>query len=369
MKTPQFQKGLSLIEIMVAMTISLVLMAAVLTILSSSKRTYALQDELGKLQENARFVFSELKKDLRMAGYYGCSGMVDSQTINAFRGSLNNQPIKAAKVDGNNVVLTEDNLQRSGADIRSSDILAINSLPRIVAINRPIDSSSLDNNLGEQEKRISSWFTVNANTFYYRNQETATVPAVNETIFIGDCSNTVPYIVQSVTPQSLGKPDEEGIIVIQGQFNRSFTWPIEVMQAHSGTNNIASTYQVGGIDNTDDGDPNDIADGFGLFRERGDQSALFIEGVQNLQVLYGVDTNGDRVPNNYNRQFSQGDSVVSLRIALLMRTTNRRLDFEAINKNFDLLELPTFNPSARQGEEGFKHRVFTTMIKVRNVRN
>jgi len=368
MKAPQFrqyQKGLSLIEIMVAMTISLILMAAVLTILSSSKRTYALQDELGKLQENARFVFSELKKDLRMAGYYGCSGKVDSQIINAFDGSLNNQPVRAAEVKDGDVVLTNNQLTRTEAKIRNSDILVINSLPRIIAIDAPMNTAAnAPNNLGQQESTITGWFTTTRNFFFYRNQETSTVPAAGETIFVGDCSNTLPYVVDSVQPTTT--VDGEGRIDIQGQFNRNFSWPIQVMQAHSGTADFASTYEVGGIDKTGNGTPSDVADGFGLFRNRGDASLLFIEGVQNMQILYGIDGNNNQVADTYSRQWTAGDVVVSIQVALLMRTTNRRLDFAAIDKNFDLLELPTFNPSADPGEEGFKHRVFTTTIKVRN---
>lgn len=88
--TLKHSQGFTLTEIMIALLLSLVLMAGVLTIMSSSKRTYALQTKLAELQDNARFVMSDLKNDLRMAGYRGCGGGFDPFFSG---GNLNNQLI------------------------------------------------------------------------------------------------------------------------------------------------------------------------------------------------------------------------------------------------------------------------------------
>ncbi len=62
--------GFSLVELMVAMLISLILIGAAAATWLTSKKTYTLQEDLGRIQENARFALEFIKYDIRMAGYY-----------------------------------------------------------------------------------------------------------------------------------------------------------------------------------------------------------------------------------------------------------------------------------------------------------
>ena len=66
--------GFTLIEVMVAIVIGAVLSAASIGLLVNSKGTYELQDDLARLQENARFGLEAIARDIRMAGYFGCMG-------------------------------------------------------------------------------------------------------------------------------------------------------------------------------------------------------------------------------------------------------------------------------------------------------
>ncbi len=63
------QTGVSLIELMVSMVISLILILGVVSIYVTSKRSYSLQDGVSRAQENVRFSMDILLHDLRMAGY------------------------------------------------------------------------------------------------------------------------------------------------------------------------------------------------------------------------------------------------------------------------------------------------------------
>lgn len=69
----QYQNGFSLVEIMVAMTLGLILMLGVTSLITTNNMTYRLTDNMGKVQENARFLQNMLNKDLRMVGYKGCA--------------------------------------------------------------------------------------------------------------------------------------------------------------------------------------------------------------------------------------------------------------------------------------------------------
>ena len=70
------QHGLTLIELMVSITIGIVLMAGIMQIFASSKQSYKMQDTLTYLQESGRFSIDLISKDLRRAGYWGPNGQI-----------------------------------------------------------------------------------------------------------------------------------------------------------------------------------------------------------------------------------------------------------------------------------------------------
>ena len=69
-KTP----GFTLVELMVAITIGLIILAVLSQVYVGSKRTYRSQEALSRLQENGRYAIDFLGRDLRVAGYMGCIG-------------------------------------------------------------------------------------------------------------------------------------------------------------------------------------------------------------------------------------------------------------------------------------------------------
>ncbi|QFY91177.1 PilW family protein [Magnetovirga frankeli] len=71
-KGRRHQGGLSLVEIMVALALSLLLTLVVGNLFVQNKRSYSFQSEFGRIQENARFAVEQMAFDTRMAGYYDC---------------------------------------------------------------------------------------------------------------------------------------------------------------------------------------------------------------------------------------------------------------------------------------------------------
>lgn len=63
--------GVTLIELMVALTIGSFLMLGTVTVFTQSRTTYRVNESLSRLQENARFVIDAIEPDLRMASYFG----------------------------------------------------------------------------------------------------------------------------------------------------------------------------------------------------------------------------------------------------------------------------------------------------------
>lgn len=69
---PKASKGLSLIEVMVALLIGTLLMLGLVQVFSASRTAYQLSEGLARAQENARFAIDILQRDIRMAGHFGC---------------------------------------------------------------------------------------------------------------------------------------------------------------------------------------------------------------------------------------------------------------------------------------------------------
>ncbi len=63
--------GFSLVEFMVASTVSLILLAAVMALFLNSNTTYRVNESVARLQENGRYALDELSYDLQLAGYWG----------------------------------------------------------------------------------------------------------------------------------------------------------------------------------------------------------------------------------------------------------------------------------------------------------
>jgi type IV pilus assembly protein PilW len=81
------EKGLSLVELMIAITLGLILMSGVVKVFLNSKATYSTQQALSRIQETGRLAIEFVSRDVRMAGYNGCGsrssgGITVTNTLN-----------------------------------------------------------------------------------------------------------------------------------------------------------------------------------------------------------------------------------------------------------------------------------------------
>ncbi len=89
-----------------------------------------------------------------------------------------------------------------------------------------------------------------------------------------------------------------------------------------------------------------------------------VEGIEAMQILYGVDDSDNNVANRYITatevtNANAWDNIVSVRIALLARSLNTAGVAES--RSYSLLDAPTININ-----DALIHRVFTTTIPIRN---
>jgi len=66
------ERGFTLVELMISVTIGIMILAGVMQLYATSTRTQIVQEGSSRLQENARYVFARLEKDLSQTGFVGC---------------------------------------------------------------------------------------------------------------------------------------------------------------------------------------------------------------------------------------------------------------------------------------------------------
>ena len=78
------KQGVTLIELMVTVVISVIILAAVYTIFTSQHRSWVIRAQISEMQKNARTAMQFLAKDIRMAGF----GMPET-AVNGFSDPIN----------------------------------------------------------------------------------------------------------------------------------------------------------------------------------------------------------------------------------------------------------------------------------------
>src|SRR5689334_21140155 len=82
-------RGFSLVELMVAMALGLLLVAAMAYVYASSRTGFARYEQLSTLQQSVRIAFEYLSSDARMAGHVGCyTGNQTTSSPTTFSNSL-----------------------------------------------------------------------------------------------------------------------------------------------------------------------------------------------------------------------------------------------------------------------------------------
>lgn len=80
-----YQRGLTLVELMIAMLLGLILIGGVTGVFLSAQQTYRVNDSLNRMQDGLRVGFQLMTRDLRNAGSSGCTN--NGRVVNVLRGN------------------------------------------------------------------------------------------------------------------------------------------------------------------------------------------------------------------------------------------------------------------------------------------
>lgn len=81
-------RGFGLIELMIALVLSLIVVLGVVQIFIAAKNTYVSQSAAAVMQEDARFALSKMMQEIRMVGMFGClETIIDASDTSDFNAS------------------------------------------------------------------------------------------------------------------------------------------------------------------------------------------------------------------------------------------------------------------------------------------
>lgn len=327
-KVPSNQSGLSLIELMVALTLSSLLMLGFMRMFMDSTRSNATDSALAQVQDSARIAMEMIKRDLRIAGYKGScvngntEEFIDSSSDTLLDTLANQAVISPAETDTGSIISQSDQLT----------ILRASEQPDLTAAR----IASLDNKVNIDP---ASSLSLSAAT----------------PLFFSDCNNFALFTaVLSVDDDIVTPPAIYNVMEIPAICSTTPT------DESCPLLNSAINYQINEI--TDNGRlGSDGQPVFGLYLNNVHE---MVEGVENLQVLYGFAT-GDttRYCDAATSGTCTGD-LTHLRISLVVASSNNVLDSA---KAFDNTVLNThgFDPFNRTPDRRLR-RTFTTTVQLRN---
>lgn len=317
------QAGFSVVELMIAMLLSLALGAAIVTVFVNNSYSFNQDENVARMQDDAGHALREVAFEISMAGHYSDLHIPDTVTLDAalsigqdcgpagevnwiYRtvesGGGNTLSIAAIDNASNAAVVAAHSCFESGEILDGTDVIAI----RRVA---GAEATALD-----------------PGSVYLRT------------------NGTVGLMFQAPFPAT------PSIVVAAPMADWAYR---------------PSIYYVRRFANVPgDGVPTlcrKVLRGAGP----GMTTECLATGIENLQVEYGIDTTEDGNPNVYMPAPSLDDmqAVVAARIYVLARTTELDTRYTN-NKVYSISNAPDFTPG-----DSFHRRVFSTSVSIQNIRS
>ena len=311
------QQGISLVELMISITIGLILMTGVVQLFLSSRATFSTQQALSRVQETGRLAMEFLADDIRMAGYMGCM----SRNL-AFTNTLNNanslQYDFGVAIEGLDDVGATVAAEYPADILEGTDALVVRSADgNSVGVTRNNDSAQL--------------FAVNTGVAASCDDKEASFSGLceNDILVVSDCSKARVFQVTGLSSVGSGNVEinvnhsgDASATVVPGNAEKSWGGNSNSEETFGPDSAIVkmntSIYYVGAGTS---GTPS-------LWQQvNGGTAQELLEGVQDMQLLYGRDTSGDSIPDAYEEAdvitaANAWENVSSVRVQLLVQSTD-----------------------------------------------
>ncbi|MBT8102528.1 MAG: PilW family protein [Gammaproteobacteria bacterium] len=327
-KNPRKESGMTLVEVMIAMLLGVFLVGGVLQVFASSRQTYRVHEATSRMQESGRMALEVLSRDIRMADYWGCA-TDPSKFVN------NLDPAGTGFVDFFN----------GGIEGVDGDAGA----PDSITLRGGVDGNIIVS--PPYGPQASANIKVNAGNGLEQD----------DIVMVADCSAGDIFQISNANPDTAGVLVHNTGNADPGNYN--VTNPgcpggnaHCLSKVYGGDASVMLTqeirYRIGA---GSEGQP-------ALFRN----DAEYLDGIENLQILYGEDTDapgtgGSSIANYYvpANQVADMNNVVSIRFAVVVRSYDDNLT-GGLTQNYNLFGTTIAAPDNRL------RQVYTSTVAVRN---
>jgi len=316
------QTGFTLTELMIAMVLGVILAGGVVNLFVIGQRSFRMDENVARMQDEGRFAINELMKDIRMAGYIG--ELVHPVSIIPDPGLITGTDCGVAG---------QPNWILNFFDAVTGEI---NSL------------TAVDNATGATAN--AGFSCINAGELLPQTD------VVGVKRFAGRSVPPAALVANTVYMQSNAL---EGVMykapLVGGVANPLNEWEYR-----------PSVYYIRNFTNTaGDGIPSLCRKALDFTPGTGIQTECIAAGIENLQIEYGLDTDGSGSANQYlpNPTLTQLQRVISARIFVLARTLNQDFTYTD-ERTYTVSNAPVATPG-----DSFHRRLYTVTVPIFNMRN
>lgn len=321
------QAGISLVEVLVALVISLFLLGGIIQVYTGNKQTFAFTSALAEIQENGRFALDTMSQDLRLTSTWGCVAFDPDNTEN-INNTINGGTYGGYDSDFHDFTGEEGIDGTNNDGLNGSDSLTLRGgKPGQANVVGPFTPPATQNLM-----------TTAINTITAGDIIVVARCGANDLLIDAEAD------ILPVTSVTVGGTPTQRQINLGANKSQQFGADAIVFELQTVTYSIAA-----GVS----GEP-------ALWRNEGGVNQELVEGVEQMQVLYGIDTDNDQFPNQYvdADNVPDLDDVVSVRIGLLLRSINDNIAEDP--------QTYTFNGVTTTPADRYIRQVFSTTIALRN---
>lgn len=336
------QSGAGLVELMVGMAVGLFVVGVVVAIFLNNKAVAEVQESMGRLQENARFVRDTLSRDIRNAGPSGCAGIVRPPTVvlngggNTFLSDWGT-PVRGYDASGNSWLPSLPTELSTLSPAAGTDVLTLRHAIGIVSgLQQPMATRRSHVEVGPRAG--------------------SQIPP-GSVVLVTDCASASVFQVTAFDPGASGKlKHATGNNMSPGNADAdlaaNYNVDAEVYVMVSTTYYLAPSIRVPGRralwsfswpNYTGMGQPQEL-----------------VTGVENMQISYGANTDASSSSTNYLRAnaVTNWANVISVRASLVLATPKDGSAMSAQPYQFDGA---TVTPTDRR-----MRRVLDMVTSIRN---
>lgn len=320
------QSGISLIELLVSLLLGMFLSAGIVVTYLESKRNYAAEEQMASIQENGRYSLNLLKRELMLAGFFG--GYLAPEEISVTAVGTDCASSNWALSANNAIELTNNHNSSSSPQTNLGTTLTcltgsdIQPDTDVLTIKRTAGEPSLRNGV------LAENYTASSDQKWY--------------LRIVDYGDVLEW--NKLAASDLQDPNGPSTPGVNVSYWETYSKVFFVRKYSTDPNDGIPTLCVQSLEG------NDMT------------TQCLVQGIEELQVEFGIDTDVDGVANVYNDAPSSTDmaNAVVARIYLLVRS----IDSQSGYTNSKTYQLGRRTVTARN--DGFLRRVFSTTVGIRN---